>query len=179
MKVYSCWDFWMPGILFSSFIIDLLRDGWSKNLLKDVNLNDMFNILGLGEDNDADHTTEDAKMGRRKSRVKAMFDVVEFPVLMLLFFLRSAPLRMIAQWLLSASSLSTPSREHSARQDGKRRYPPACDLVNPVHSVIVATQQYFATLLHSESPLYETFQQYVRASMVDIKWAEDNYRRHP
>lgn len=153
-----------------------MSEAWVDSVLKDIDL-DHFFTTDFEEPDGEDEKTEEAKTGRRKQRVKVMVKCKSWPIVMLIFFLRLAPIRFISAWLLSASQMRTPATEARDRAEGKRRYPPPCDVTNSEFSAFVVAQQFFASLLKAGSPLYAAFMHYVVAAGVDTTWAMHNLRR--
>jgi hypothetical protein len=97
----------------------------------------------------------------------------------LLYWVRGAPLRFFAHWLLHASRMRT-----SVGADGLKhiKYPPACDLTNDQYSPITVMQQFYAKVLRSSSsscPLtwLKVLERYVNDPAL---WPEfkHRFRRH-
>ena len=177
-KVFACWDFFIVGILFGNIILGTMQLAWSSTVLTINTLNEFYDLCVDDENaEDEEARSDEAKIGRRKQRVKAMFADVLHPCRMLIFWLRLAPVRLISVWLLERAQMQTPAREATSRAKNERTYPAACDITNPAFSIIIVAQQYYASLLKAESPLYGAFMKYVASYGIDSTWAMHQLRR--
>jgi hypothetical protein len=96
----------------------------------------------------------------------------------LIYWVRGAPLRFFAHWLLHCSRMRT-----SVGADGLKhiKYPPACDLTNDQYSPITVMQQFYAKVLSSSSSCPLTWLKVLERYVNDpALWPEfkHRFRRH-
>lgn len=92
----------------------------------------------------------------------------------LLYWVRGAPLRFFAHWLLGASRMRTSLGEDRAKHF---KFPPACDLTNEAYSPVTVMQQFYAKVLRSGSRWLHVLERYVDDPAL---WPEfkHRFRRH-
>lgn len=92
---------------------------------------------------------------------------------LLLYWVRGAPLRFFAHWLLASSRARTSMGENRVHFT----HPPCCDLANEAYSPITVMQQFYAKVLRSGSRWLRVLEEYVNDPTL---WPEfkHRFRRH-
>ena len=157
-KLYACMDVFILGMMCGSMLGHIILLAWGT-MLDEAAIASLFDEDDI-DANLVDNGRENYAMGRRKSRVKDMINTRLLRCKLLLFWIRSIPIRFMARYLLNSSKERTPFTKSG---NSESQYPPMCDLTNHSYSPIIVALQFYSYVLTKTSVWFVLLAHYTAA----------------